>query len=114
MKFRLTVALACAGLTGCFQNWPKRDIALYSFNFACNAYDAYQTERAVENGYKELNPVLGESPSDERLIGIKVLGETVVYYLADSMEETRVLVLTLATVPCVYAVVHNYSEGSRP
>lgn len=91
------------------------DKAMLGFNVACHAVDYRQTEWAMENGYTEINPVMGESPSDDRLLGTKLATQALIYGAAHtSRAENRALMLGVALLPCVAGVVHNYNEGARP
>ena len=59
-------------LTGCASYTPA-DWAALSFAVAGSAADVYTTERALDNGGYECNPVFGSDPSDGKLIAGKVL-----------------------------------------
>jgi hypothetical protein len=102
------------GLTGCASApWTATDKALLGFTVACHAVDYAQTEWGVENGYTEMNPLMGDAPSDGRILGTKLAMQALIVGAAD-YSENRAVSLGLALVPCVAAVAHNYSLGARP
>jgi hypothetical protein len=102
-------------LAGCAPTkpWTRSAKAMLGLNVACNTLDYAQTDWAMEHGYTEGNPVLGESPSDGRILATKVATQALIYRLADGTEN-RTLTLALALAPCLAVVAHNYSEGARP
>lgn len=102
------------GLTGCASApWSPTDRALLGFTVACHAVDYAQTAWGVENGYTEMNPLMGDAPSDGRILATKLVTQALVVGAADH-SRNRTLTLGLALVPCVAAVAHNYSLGVRP
>ena len=107
--------LLCAGCASHpFAGWSQRDKALFATNLTCNAVDAWQTSWAMgEDGFKEGNPLLGDDPSEKKIIGFKLVGAGVTYWAA-SDPENRTYALMLMTVPCIAVLAHNYSEGARP
>lgn len=108
------VTILAVGLTGCASApWSPADKAMLGFNVACHAMDYRQTEWAMENGYTEVNPLMGDSPSDESLLATKLATQVLIYGAANT-SKNRAVTLGLALVPCVAAVAHNYSEGARP
>lgn len=102
-------------ITGC-STWRAPEQRAFAFSVACRSYDMVQTDWALEHGYRETNPLLGDHPSDNKLMAYTAgtLGAT--YLFADRFKtsEDRVIAILLATAPCVYAVVHNHQEGVRP
>lgn len=112
---RLALLALLAGLAGC-SIWHPPEQRAFAFAVACHTYDLLQTDWALEHGYTEMNPLLGESPSDSTLILHKaaVLGAT--WAIAEQFPNSadRWKAILLSTIPCVIAVGHNYSEGARP
>lgn len=88
---------------------------MYDTVTACHTVDYLQTETAMDQGgYYEMNPLLGDHPSDERLLITKgvVLGAH--WLLANVLPESlRMPAMVVELVPCVAAVAHNHSEGIR-
>lgn len=107
--------MAAGLLAGCAptQPWTRTAKAMLGVNIACNTADYAQTEWAMEHGYTEVNPLLGDSPSDGRILATKVATQALIYRLADGTDN-RTLTLALALAPCIAAVAHNWSEGARP
>lgn len=56
------------------QHWTKEDVAWELVFAGTVAADAYVTRRGLRaGGYTESNPLLGERPSDARLLGMSVV-----------------------------------------
>ena len=110
-----TAVLACALLSGC-STWHPREQRAFAFSVACRTVDMVQTDWAMERGYREINPLMGERPSDGKLMAFTAGMVGATWWLAESFDNSddRVIAILLATAPCVYAVVHNYNEGVRP
>ena len=51
-----------------FCSWPTEDKALEVFYQGLNMADLYTTDELLDKGYRELNPLLGDHPSDDKLI----------------------------------------------
>lgn len=98
-----------------FLPWQPRDKALLAANFGCHAWDYRQTEWALEQGgFREGNPLMGDSPSDEKLAAQKAVAMAVVYGWGHFETEHRTAALAALLVPCLAVIGHNYSEGARP
>ena len=64
----LVVALSgCAHLKPHPRKWTKGEKALLCVSVVAAGADYYTTERFLDRGYEELNPVLGKHPSDTKL-----------------------------------------------
>ena len=115
------VLLAAILLSGCatfgdtFSDWNKTDKAIYDALTVCHVLDYLQTESAMDSGeYKELNPLLGSSPSDERLAAMKagVLG--LQWSMAETIDaEWRRTYFGTQLAFCGAAVLHNHYVGVR-
>lgn len=105
----------CASLAGTFDGWRPRDRALYDAGVACIVADYLQTESALDSGqFAEGNPLVGRSPSDERLAAITGVRAGAYFVLADSLAPAhRTLAFSLALLPCVATVSHNHAIGVR-
>jgi uncharacterized protein YceK len=105
-----------ATLSGCasFKAWDREDRALYAFNLGCHAIDYAQTSWAIEHGYVEANPLLGESPSNDRLAASKLAAGALTWWVADSASDDRTRTLLTMTGACLAVLAHNHSEGARP
>lgn len=116
MKLAALIKPALCGLflAGC-SAWQPAEQRAFAFAATCHAVDLMQTDWALENGFKEANPILGENPSDNELMAFKAAALGVTWWVAENAApEDRWKAVLLATVPCVAAVAHNYSEGARP
>lgn len=98
-------------LTGC--SWPIHDRIAYGSFATCQAVDFAQTAFILDHGGVEANPLLGDYPKDEYLLGFKVASLMAGYALAELFPESRVWVIGAATVPCLGAVGWNYREMNR-
>lgn len=103
---------ACA--PGPLKSWGERDRWLWSLNTSCQILDYQQTRDVLDNGGRELNPLIGESPSTERLAAFKLGGLALSTWSMDAYPETRGPMLMLLTAGCVAVVASNYKEGARP
>ena len=113
MKLALTLACALT-LAGC-SAWGPKEQRAFAFSAACHTVDLMQTDWALEHGFVEKNPALGESPSDNKLIAHKAAVMVATWGIAEQFTgDDRWKAIALATLPCLIAVGHNYSEGARP
>ncbi len=111
---KLAILLCAALLSGC-STWGPKEQRAFAFSAACHTYDLIQTDWAMEHGYREMNPLVGEHPSDNTLIVTKAATLVAMWGITELIDQPqRWKVLLLATVPCLWAVHHNYEEGVRP
>ena len=105
-----------AAVSGCSTlQWARQDQALFAVNLGCHAWDYAQTSWAMDRGgFTEANPLLGESPSDERLLVFKSAVAGASWWMADQAGDKRTTSLITLTATCLAVVAHNYSEGARP
>jgi hypothetical protein len=61
--------------------------------------------------YKELNPVLGENPSDAEIIGLKVGVALALYAIADWFPSVRRTALLTGNGIQIVVVANNFSIG---
>lgn len=56
-------------ISGCVANdtWTVKEKKLETTFMVLHTIDTLQTEWALENGYREVNPILGDHPSDLKL-----------------------------------------------
>lgn len=107
--------LACAlAVSGC-SVWGPKEQRAFAFSAACHVTDLMQTDWALEHGYREMNPLYGDRPSDNQLVAGKAAALAATWWVAEQYEgDDRWKVIALATVPCLAVVAHNYREGARP
>ena len=73
---KLTLLLLILTLTACAHNprpWTPAEKALLVTSTLAAAADYYTSERIMDRGGRELNPIIGEYPSDAKL-GFYMLG----------------------------------------
>ncbi len=106
----LSLSLAGCGYMG-YQRyaWDSTDKALLGVLTVTSAADAYTTMEGMDQGLRELNPILGSHPSDAEIAlftaGV-VLGG---WYLAQHMEpKDRKMFLTILSFIKGGAALHNY------
>jgi hypothetical protein len=112
MRVALVLVLGLA-LAGC-ADWRPRDQALFTVNVGCQGVDYAQTSWAMDHGYREANPVLGDSPSQSTLVLAKAAAIGATWYIADTSPKQRTTALVVATALCLVVIAHNHSEGARP
>ena len=70
---KLTVLALMLAFVGCShlkphpRPWTKGEKVLLCFSVAAAGADYYTTERCLDRGYEEMNPVLGKHPTDTEL-----------------------------------------------
>jgi hypothetical protein len=109
------VVLFCALALSACSIWHPPEQRAFAFAATCHAVDLVQTDWALEHGYREMNPLLGDHPSDNRLIAHKAAVMVATWGIAEQFSgEDRWKAILVTTIPCIIAVGHNYSEGARP
>jgi hypothetical protein len=93
--------------------WATTDKVLLGTYITLSAVDAAQTHWALRHGYHEENPLLGNDPSDARIIGTKVVSGLLIGSLAEVCEPCRRTVLIIANVVEISVVAHNVKIGVR-
>lgn len=104
--FLLLVTTGCSG-------WSKSDKALFAASMVLQAVDTAQTLTAIEDGGRELNPLIGSDPSKKRLIGIAVGTAVGKYVVAHKLPKGkyRTTWLILMNVISGTAVTHNHFKS---
>lgn len=101
-------------LGGC-STWGPKEQRAFAFSAVCHTVDLVQTDWALEHGYRELNPILGSHPSDNKLVAHKAAVMGLTWAIGERFEgDDRWKAIMISTIPCVLAVAHNYREGVRP
>ena len=75
----------CAG-TG-YNDWTEKEQAKYKYFLSLQAVDTLQTyeglkctsDKPLTDCLKEVNPLYGKSPSAERIVGLKLLSNLLIY-----------------------------------
>jgi hypothetical protein len=98
-----------------FAPLTKRQQNLEALYVVITCIDWMQTKEFRAKGDKEMNPALGEEPSQERvdiMIGAAILGHIfVVHVLPAEYKDTWIISFTVIEAVAVY---HNYSQGYGP
>lgn len=69
--------------------WTDEEKMLGATALTLHAIDTSQTSYAMRHGYKELNPILGTHPHEDKLAAFFVLSALGVYYFLDNQEDNR-------------------------
>lgn len=69
--------------------WTDEEKLLGATALTLHAIDTAQTSYGMKHGYRELNPILGSHPSDDKLAAFFVLSTLGSFYILDTYEEDR-------------------------
>ena len=102
-----------------FKDWKKTDKILFGTYVGLNVVDVGQTfdlincQQTVPNcRYEEKNPIIGKSPSKEKVILYKALTTGLVYYsLERTPEKNRVATLLIINGIMLGTVLNNHNIG---
>ena len=121
MTYRtLLILIIAVGIGGCanqhtpYTDWSKKEQKLYKYQLALQVTDTMQTVRLIqcqETGtcpLAEANPIYGSSPSMQRLIAIKLVGNLLLYRLLTSDDTHRERNLKLANGGYTIIVSNNH------
>lgn len=119
MKYLLAIMLMLCSLTAraeLFENWTDKEKILYGTATLAMLADYKSTSSVLypNQGYRELNPFLGEQPGKDRLTAWFVGWAIGHYFIANSMDhEQRSRYLLTITIIESAAAAHNISIGAR-
>jgi len=109
--FGLAAVVLALMLTGCAHvPYSGADYAALSFAVCGSAADVWTTERALDNGGYECNPLFGSDPSDGKLIAGKVVMVAVLALIGEVYPESRQWLFWLAGGVGFNAAMWNYQE----
>ena len=102
-----------------FKDWKKTDKILFGTYVGLNVVDVGQTFDLINCQqtnpncpYEEKNPIIGKSPSKEKVILYKTLMTGVVYYALDkSPSRERTVALLIINGIMLGAVANNHNLG---
>ena len=102
-----------------FKDWKKTDKILFGTYVGLNVVDVGQTfdlincqETKPNCRYEERNPLIGKSPSKEKVILYKTLTTGLVYYaLEKSSSEERTVALLIINGIMLGTVANNHNIG---
>lgn len=107
MLLAISLALSACAHT---PRWSAGDQWAFAGAVGCQTTDAVQTSMAMDDGYREGNPLVGSHPSNEKIAGLKVAGLGYLWALEDSMADhsNRTAISLAVTTICSLVVAHNY------
>ena len=102
-----------------FKDWKKTDKILFGTYVGLNVIDVGQTFDLINCQqtnpncrYEEKNPIMGKSPSKEKLILYKTLGTGIVYYaLEKTPDKNRTATLLIINGIMLGTVLNNHNIG---
>ena len=120
MKNILTILLLVF-LTGCtstgYSTWTESEQTKYKYFLGLQAVDTLQTykglkctsDKPLSECLEEANPLYGKSPSLERLVGVKILSNLLIYAAlrGESDVLSRETALNLMNIGITIVVINN-------
>jgi hypothetical protein len=103
------VAIIALFLMGC-ATWSKTDKALLTTFWLSTGADYATTKNALDDGGRELNPLIGKHPSDGKLLGYMIITNSAVTAIAHFVPPLRKWLLGGGTVVHGFCAVHNAGE----
>ena len=119
MRSSLTV-LFLVFLTGCagtgYNDWTEKEQTKYKYFLGLQAVDTLQTYRGLKctsdkplnECLEEANPVYGKSPSPEKIVGIKLLSNLLIYAaLRGELDSRRETTLNIMNIGTTLVIINN-------
>ena len=119
MRSSLTV-LFLVFLTGCagtgYNDWTEKEQTKYKYFLGLQAVDTLQTYRGLKctsdkplnECLEEANPVYGKSPSPEKIVGIKLLSNLLIYVaLRGELDSRRETTLNIMNIGTTLVIINN-------
>jgi hypothetical protein len=119
MKYLIAIMLLLCSLVAraeLFENWTTQEKVLYGTASLAMIADYKSTASVLypNQGYKEMNPIIGEQPGNDRLTAWFVGWTIGHYFIADQLgHEDRKRYLLIVTIFETGAAAHNVSIGAR-
>ena len=119
MKYLLAIILMLCSLTAraeLFENWTDKEKILYGTATLAMLADYKSTASVLypNQGYKEMNPFLGEQPSKSKLTAWFIGWAIGHYFIVNNLDhEYRTEYLLTVTIVHGLAAAHNVSIGAR-
>jgi len=111
MKYLILLLLSLS-LEARFEDWTQKEQDLFKNFIALNVIDTHITHRSIRDyGAVEVNPIIGKTPSAERLIMHKAITTAVLYKLLDRDIHTRERDLKVMNGVLTLVVLHNGYVG---
>ena len=106
----ITLLSGCASLKPNPRPWTNREKAAAGFFLAGHTLDAFSTEAFLDKpGYYELNPIMGEHPSDRKVIIYFSITGIIALAICHLYPKLRAPVLMTYGGINWYWALHNYS-----
>jgi len=111
---KLLIILLSIFLTGC-ATWSKGDKIREATWMVLHVVDYKQTQYAMErpDEFKELNPLLGDHPSEGRLNTFAVAGGLFHILVTNYLEEHRTVWQNITIGMKIVVVANNYYVGAK-
>ena len=94
-------------LAGC--SWSRGDIMWGAASTAATVADGYTTSQFLDNpANRELNPILGEHPSNGEIFIVLATGQVITLTLAHFFPKLRPWILPGKTIINTSFAIHNY------
>ena len=119
MRSSLTV-LFLVFLTGCagtgYNDWTEKEQTKYKYFLGLQAVDTLQTYRGLKctsdkplnECLEEANPVYGKSPSLEKIVGVKLLSNLLIYAaLRGELDSRRETTLNIMNIGTTLVIINN-------
>ena len=119
MRSSLTV-LFLVFLTGCagtgYNDWTEKEQTKYKYFLGLQAVDTLQTykglkctsDKPLNECLEEANPVYGKSPSPEKIVGIKLLSNLLIYAaLRGELDSRRETTLNIMNIGTTLVIINN-------
>lgn len=114
MRLPVTLLLLLLGVTSLrADDWRFNSTA--AVYVAAVGWDVQTTDRALDRGAVERNPLLGPDPSDRRLVASAALGAGLMVYTTRKLylrgyRKTAITALIVASLAHGYFAVHNQPD----
>ena len=119
MRSSLTV-LFLVFLSGCagtgYNDWTEKEQTKYKYFLGLQAVDTLQTykglkctsDKPLNECLEEANPVYGKSPSPEKIVGIKLLSNLLIYAaLRGELDSRRETTLNIMNIGTTLVIINN-------
>ena len=123
MKKLILMLLLCSSTYSMPEKWSDESVTLFTTLTSLSIIDArqifhmeeyrmYYDELEPITYVHEINPLIGKSPTVDRVVLVKLLSNTATFYILNKMQEkNRKKVLILYNALYLIIVLHNASLG---
>ncbi len=112
----LLVVLSSGCTTNTYDTWTEQEQIKYKYFLGLQAVDTLQTYKGLKctsdmfpsECLEESNPVYGKSPSPERIVGIKLLSNLLIYAaLRGELDSRRESTLNIMNIGITLVIINN-------